>query len=100
MSPSSFPQNGRMPEVGTDCRRFLDALIAAAPDPVWRPNSTLEITAHSRASDLRDLGWIVESVNRPNPDRPRKPVWGYRLLNAPTVVDASGNPTLFTGDAA
>lgn len=77
------------PKPGTDNARFLDALIAAHPGWVSRPNSRLNIMAHSRASDLRDMGYRIEAKRFPDPDRPRKPDYRYRLTELPehaTVV--------------
>ena len=71
------------PKPGTDSALMLDDLIAHYPDPAWALNSRLGITAHSRASNLRDLGWDVESVSRPNPANPRKRLYGYKLVSAP-----------------
>ena len=71
-----------LPAPGTDCARLLNALIAAHPEPVWSPNSRLGITAHSRAAELRKLGWDIVSVSRPAPGpvtgRQRRQ-FGYKL---------------------
>lgn len=77
------------PKPDTDNRRMLEALIAAAPDFAWNLNYALELTAHSRASDLRDLGWLIEWEQRSRPGKGRKRDNGYRLLNPPTQGEAA-----------
>lgn len=70
------------PAANTDAGIFLQALKEAYPEPVWNPNSTLQITAHSRASDLRRLGWKIKAVrdkDYKNAIRPHKKRWGYVL---------------------
>jgi len=71
------------PSQNTDSSIFLNALREAYPNPVWNPNSTLHITAHSRASDLRRLGWNIKAVQDKeykNAVRPRKKRYGYLLI--------------------
>lgn len=69
-----------MPNVGTDNDRFLIALQENQPDVFWNPNSKLGITAHSRANDLRKLGWEIVAVQRYVPTHAKKRQWGYRLV--------------------
>lgn len=70
-----------MPAEGTDCHRLLTALMLG-PQP--NPNSRLNLMAHSRASDLRKMGWDV-SVKRQRQTSPppsgtrRKPTFVYSL---------------------
>lgn len=79
----------RTPQEGTDCARMLEALIDAFPEPAWSLNSALNLTAHSRASDLRDMGWNVKWVSRPDPRGGRKRQSGYYLESLP-FEDANG----------
>jgi hypothetical protein len=84
-----------IPAAGTDSHKLLTAMLSAYPHPVWNPNSRLNITAHSRASDLRDLGWSVESVRGEAVPGTRKRAYGYRLASLPGATDAHGVPVLF-----
>jgi hypothetical protein len=43
---------------------LLDALLEAYPHAVYSPYGKLKLIAHSRAADLRRLGWDVQSVSR------------------------------------
>lgn len=72
----------RLPNPNTDNDVLLLALQAAAPDPVWNPNSKLGLTAHSRVSELRKLGWTIECVRRTPPTHAKqtKTQYGYQLL--------------------
>lgn len=64
-----------MPSEGTDSYRLLRALMMG---PVWNPNSSLNLMAHSRASDLRKLGWSVTVERRRIPGSRKKNML-YRL---------------------
>jgi hypothetical protein len=76
-----------MPNPNTDNDVLLLALQAAHPDPVWNPNSKLGLTAHSRVSELRKLGWEIECVRRSTPKhaKKRKAQYGY-VLHTPRSV--------------
>ena len=71
-----------MPKVGTDNHRLLMALMLG---PVTNPNRKLNLMAHSRASELRKLGWDVQ-VQRSGWTRlrsgQRKPKFVYSLAAA------------------
>lgn len=67
-----------MPTPGTDNRRLLEAMMRG---PVTNPNSWLSLTAHSRASDLRKMGWDVQVTRSPSRSgNRRKPNFTYSLL--------------------
>lgn len=74
----------RLPNPGTDVDRLLLALQTVAPDTLWDANSKLSLMAHSRAADLRKLGWDVESVRKSDPTAPKGERWGWRL-NTPVA---------------
>ena len=57
----------------------------AFPETVWNPNSSLSLMAHSRAADLRKLGWEIEAVRVSDPEAPKGAKWGYRLLTPVTL---------------
>lgn len=67
-----------LPSEGTHAEGMLVAIAAAYPDTSWNPKYS-RMKGHSRVSDLRDLGWAIEAVTRPNPHG-RGTQWGYRLL--------------------
>ena len=69
-----------MPKPGTDNDTLLLALQENQPDVFWNPNSKLGITAHSRASELRKMGWDIVAVQRWVPEHAKKRQWGYQLL--------------------
>ncbi len=76
------------PAAGTDNARLLDALLESYPHAVWAPNGRLKLMAHSRAADLRKLGWTVESVRRKNHATGR-PEYGYVLqMQAASIAEA------------
>jgi hypothetical protein len=89
-----------LPKPGTDNDRLLIALQDAYPHVVWSPNTRLELTANSRATNLRELGWDVKSESEPAPTHPKGRRYGYRLRTPrqswparpypPTFVEASG----------
>lgn len=84
----------------TDNDRFLAALERSYPDPVWDPNSTLNITAHSRASELRKQGHDIRACRLTDPQHPKGVRHGYRLVKREALVtDAAGTPVLFDGAA-
>lgn len=62
---------------------MLDALLRAYPQAVWNTNSRLGLTAHSRAAELRKLGWDVQSVNRRTSGTGRRRDYGYVLRSLP-----------------
>lgn len=66
----------KMPTPGTDAHRLLEALLNGE---VKNPNRRLNLMAHSRASDLRKLGWKVSVRREPNRRNPRKPHYIYAL---------------------
>jgi hypothetical protein len=70
-----------LPNEGTDNDRLLVALQGAYPGVLWNPSSKLVLTAHSRASDLRKLGWdiLVERRRSPRGVKKGKQQYGYRL---------------------
>jgi hypothetical protein len=74
-----------LPNEGTDCDRLLLALQMAHPEVVWNPNSSLSLMAHSRAADLRKLGWDVEAVRVRDLESPKGAKWGYRLVTPTTL---------------
>lgn len=74
------------PNAGTDNARMLDALLRAYPNAVWNTNSRLGLTAHSRAPELRKLGWDVQSVNRRTSGTGRRRDYGYVLRSLPDDV--------------
>lgn len=69
----------KLPNPGTDCDRFLLALQGIAPSILWNANSSLSIMAHSRAADLRKLGWDIVSVRETDLDSPKGVRWGWKL---------------------
>jgi hypothetical protein len=70
-----------LPTEGTDNDRLLVALQGAYPDVVWNPSSKLQLTAHSRVSELRKLGWTIVVERRPSPRgiKKGKQQYGYRI---------------------
>lgn len=78
---------------------MLDELLAAYPHAAWQLNSRLNITAHSRASDLRQLGWDVEAVSRPDPSGGRKRQHGYKLASLPPLTTRRSRSTSTSGDS-
>jgi hypothetical protein len=82
---------------------MLDTLIAAFPEPAWDLNSRLQITAHSRAADLRRLGYGVEHVSRSIEGR-RKLQHGYKLttqpVDAPVYITPDGQQSFLPAPAA
>lgn len=86
------------PSAGTDAARMLDAMLASHPLPAWNLNRDLGITAHSRACDLRDLGWDVEAVPGERIPGTRKRVRGYRLRGE-VGAEVSGSGGIGTGSA-
>jgi len=76
-----------MPKPGTDTFKLLEAMLHNAPHyEVWSPNSLLNITAHSRAANLRAVGWQVESIRGPKIIGTRKREYGYRLPDLAQVI--------------
>lgn len=74
------------PTPGTDNDRFLSALLDAYPHAVWNPNSRLQLTAHSRAANLRELGWDVQSVSRKSARDESRREYGYVLRMPQTSI--------------
>jgi len=70
----------RLPNPGTDCDRLLMDLQAHYPAVAWNVYSRLNVMAHSRVPDLRNLGWTIESVRATDPKAAKGTRWGYRLL--------------------
>lgn len=70
-----------LPTEGTDNDRLLVALQGAFPGVLWNPSSKLQLTAHSRVSDLRKLGWEIVVERQPTPSgiKKGKQQYGYRL---------------------
>lgn len=70
-----------MPKEGTDCHRLLVAMMRG---PVTNPNSWLNLMAHSRASDLRKMGWDVQVKRCPSrSENVRKASYVYSLVTPP-----------------
>ena len=76
----------RLPNAGTDNDVLLTALQAAHPKPLWNPSSKFRLTAHSRVSELRKMGWDIECVRRRTPSgvKKGKQQYGY-VLATPRV---------------
>jgi hypothetical protein len=72
----------QLPTPGTDADRFIVELQTFYPYAVWSPNERLGITAHSRANDLRQLGWSIESVRKVDHAARKGKRFGY-LLHTP-----------------
>lgn len=72
----------RLPNVGTDNDRLLVALQGAYPGVLWNPSSKLQLTAHSRITNLRELGWEIQTERRRSPRgvKKGKQQYGYRLV--------------------
>lgn len=62
------PTTPQWPSAGTHNAKLLGALLDAHPAAVWHPNSRMRLMAHSRAADLRALGWPVVCVKRIDPE--------------------------------
>lgn len=80
------------PTPNTDAARLLEALQVAYPEPSWDPNSRLQLTAHSRASDLRELGWDVRACRIADPAHRKGRRHGYRLETPRGEWDGSPQP--------
>lgn len=90
------PPAPKRPGAGSHNERFLDALLAAYPHAYWKPSGRLHITAHSRASELRLLGWDVQSVHRTTPGGRLEYGYVLRMPDA-TVADARREALTRTG---
>jgi len=88
MSRAAFPSPG------TDNWRLLEDLLKNHPTPSWDCNSRLGMTAHSRASDLRRLGWVVVHETRSTPRRAKKLGHGYALARLPRLGRSAIPPAL------
>lgn len=56
---------------------MLKELLTAHPEPAWNLNRRLNITANSRAANLRDRGWRIECQQGSGKGLKRD--WGYEL---------------------
>lgn len=74
------------PAMGTDNGRLLDAMLQAYPNAYWNPNSRLKLMAHSRAADLRKLGWDVQAVSRRGTSTGARREHGYVLRTMPDGI--------------
>lgn len=77
--------NPTFPTPGTDSHKLLTALLESPTATIWNPNSRLQLTAHSRASDLRRLGWEVNSLSMKRLSGGKR-IYGYTLTNTTQIL--------------